>query len=322
MKRWVTVMLVVAICGASGCGGGETQSPPTGIDYTKSDLTPPSGRAERPADAKTDNDGPAWNRRILTAFSSDEGKTWQKTNTIFTDRAEVPSAVADATGRIFVYYQSYHPDHKNAILVAVSEDDGATWAHKTIAIDLPSTQKGADPSVVVLDDGRFRMYFSAVIPGESKVSTHSATSSDGINFTMDPGVRFTVADRGVVAPTVVRTGGQWYLFYIGDGGKNYRASSTDGLIFGSAEVLQLDGYFVGESAIAVEGGYRMFAFSGAPGKVTGVRSLFSVDGASWASEGDVLSLDGSNLESVTLRTATAVRLSDKRLMMFYTTVIP
>ena len=69
-----------------------------------------------------------------------------------------------------------------------------------------------DPSVVLLEDGQFRLYFtSGPREGGSQPSTYSALSNDGVHFTVEPGVRFQ-ADGMVLDPNVLRAGDQKDIF--------------------------------------------------------------------------------------------------------------
>jgi hypothetical protein len=46
---------------------------------------------------------------------------------------------------------------------------------------------------------------------DTSVNTYSAISDDGINYTMEPGIRFTLPDRPVVDPAVIKFRNLWHL---------------------------------------------------------------------------------------------------------------
>ncbi|OWY21882.1 hypothetical protein C7N43_16960 [Sphingobacteriales bacterium UPWRP_1] len=78
------------------------------------------------------------NRRLLLA-TSPNAMDWNKTNTVLSDQASVPDAVVLPTGRILVYYMAGcqitggAAQNINNIKVAVSDNNGLTWAYKNVA---------------------------------------------------------------------------------------------------------------------------------------------------------------------------------------------
>jgi len=145
------------------------------------------------------------------------------------------------------------------------------------------TPKGADASVVTLDDGTYRMYYARAVmgstpgtPGQPPTPSagpqaktmYSATSTDGVNWTDDPGVR--IEDAGIGVPDVVRAAdgtyfATWVTFPGGvDAGLKTKggtaagncsgengppeilsyATSTDGLTFTTESEPLLEGGFV------------------------------------------------------------------------------
>ena len=291
--------------------------------YEGNDFEPPTGAVPAPSDTDV-ADGP-WNRRLLVARSDDEGLTWTRTGAVLTDRADVPSAVRDEAGRIFIYYISYHPEYRDQIVAAVSLDEGLSWVHKEVDLGLATGQRGADPAAVLLDDGRIRVYFSSRIQG-GYTATHSSVSDDGLNFTLEDGVRWELDEEPVIAPTVLKTGDTWRLFRIGDGGSNMEATATDGLTFSDTRQLDFgDRFIVGESGLAVTGGYRLYLFQNMMSDRQSARiaSAFSVDGEDWTLERGGLSFDSAILqETDSLRNGTVVATGQGEYLMFYLSVIP
>jgi formylglycine-generating enzyme required for sulfatase activity len=80
--------------------------------------------------------------RMPLARSTDGGKTWKKSKTPFDQllSGERPSVIRLASGRLF-FVSDYNPKnekhiHKDGAYVALSDDDGATWAIKRLPSDI------------------------------------------------------------------------------------------------------------------------------------------------------------------------------------------
>jgi hypothetical protein len=239
--------------------------------------------------------------------------------------------VTDALGRIFVYYVTYHVDYRDATVVAVSQDNGSTWVHKEVTFTgLPSgARPPVDPASVLLPDGRIRLYYQAHSSATSFMATYSAVSSDGLNFTVEAGVRYERTDQSVIAPAIFDCGLVHSLFSIEHGtGENLFATSTDGGVnFTTQANVWFPGNYLVANGIAVQGGYRAYLFGG--GLTQGISapslaSAFSTDGLQWTLEaGDRLAFDPtSNLESDTVRDPAVTALLDGSYLMVYVTEIP
>ena len=127
-----------------------------------------------------------------------------------------------------------------------SSDGGKTWGEGRPIEIRGKRNRGAcvDPSLVLLPDGRIRLYFFASEvgppgPGEPGFrdlgsadgphEIHSAVSSDGIHFEVEEGARIAV--RRVTDPAVVRVSdGGWWMF-LSRGPETLLARSRDGLSF-------------------------------------------------------------------------------------------
>jgi hypothetical protein len=93
--------------------------------------------------------------RMPVARSSDGGKTWKKSKTIFDplQSGERPSVIRLASGRLF-FVADYNPTnqkhiHKDGAYVALSDDDGATWVTKklpenVLTVGYVTATQGAD----------------------------------------------------------------------------------------------------------------------------------------------------------------------------------
>lgn len=300
--------------------------PPEVLPELKSDFTPPSGKAPQPWPADY---GP-WNTRLMIATSHD-GLTWTRTNLILSDQGDVPDAIVDPRGWIFVYYVTWGPPEvHNKIVVAVSQDSGASWVYKKVSIS--GVPQGwappVDPDVVLLEDGRIRLYFTSDPDGMGPIKprTYSAISSDGFDFELESGVRFAVEGEMVLDPSVLKIGDIWHYFagapMVGMG-INYHATSVDGLSFTREFNVEIDKLMFA-NGIAVVEGYRFYCFDTEQHPIHSIWSVFSTDGKVWTVEpGKRLEVDAmSGLESTFVKDPAVVQLPDGSYMMFYVTGIP
>jgi hypothetical protein len=286
----------------------------------ENDFTTPSGKASGPGEY-----GP-WNTRLMIATSND-GLAWTRTNRILSDQADVPDAIMDARGWIFVYYVTWAEEVRNRIVAAVSPDNGVSWVYKRV--NIANVPEGwapqVDPDVVLLDNGDFRLYFTSDPDGAGSIKprTYSAISSDGLNFTLESGVRFAAEEREVLDPTLLKIGEVWHYFAGGMGeGVNYHATSVDGLNFTRAPDVQIDKLMFA-NGIEVSGGYRFYCFDVESPPSHRIWSIFSTDGETWEVEGKILDVDvATGFESVFVRDPAVLQIPDGTYVMFYTTRIP
>src|SRR6185436_13174085 len=82
--------------------------------------------------------------------------------------------------------------------------------------DLPEGMPFAfDPTLVPLPDGRVRLYFTGNVgppAGRGTPAIYSAISTDGLNYTFEPGMRFEVEGRIVIDCAAVLHQGVFHLF--------------------------------------------------------------------------------------------------------------
>jgi hypothetical protein len=175
--------------------------------------------------------GPAFHQ-VLIARSSD-GLTWQTDNRVIIDQASVPEGLRLPDGRLIIYAVDGAALGGSGLVYAESKDEGKTWVCGKINV------QGADPDVVLLSDGRIRLYFiefpfgpNPPAAGSAQANqpnrVKSAVSSDGKNFTIEEGVRL----EGIqyTDPDVIRVGDDWFM-YISTGAIAWAAQSSDGLAF-------------------------------------------------------------------------------------------
>jgi len=177
-----------------------------------------------------DPNGPSFHQVFIA--TSPDGLTWQTNNQMVIDQASVPEAVRLPDGRWLMYAVNGSTLGGPGFLYAESQDEGRTWTCGTINLG------GADPDVVLLPDGRIRMYYvelslslHSTQPGTQPTEPNlvkSAVSSDGKNFTIEEGVRL----EGVyyTDPDVILVGDEWFM-YVSTGEQAWAARSSDGLNF-------------------------------------------------------------------------------------------
>lgn len=108
---------------------------------------------------------------------------------------------------------------------ATSTDEGLTWAREG-KITISGLVQGlpyVDPDIIRVDDGRYQIFFSTnpdKQPGNMLINTRirSALSTDGENFTLDPGDRLSTDNTNMarVDADVVKLPDGKYRMYFGE----------------------------------------------------------------------------------------------------------
>lgn len=174
-------------------------------------------------------------------------------STTFQDSAGVASVIKLGSDTFICAFQWFPMPFQNAtnwdkIAVKFSYNGGITWTSPTTCVfsGIPmGYQRPWDPVLLRLPSGQIRMYFSEGVnnPPAGSVDTWSAVSTDGINYTVDAGVRYNNATYNVIDPSVVLFSNVYY--YNAWSGVNsdgaFRGNSTDGLTFTTTAGLPYDG---------------------------------------------------------------------------------
>ena len=291
------------------------------------ELVPKHGRGTAPRNAG--NSGP-WLTRAMLATSTN-GLDFQRLHFVLSDQAGVPNVVTGPDGKARVYYIDFGNGNVLACAVQQSGRSLTNWNYRRVRISgLPEKQAPApvDPCVVVVPresgGALYRLYFMQAVP---LPSFYSATSSNGLDFVKDDGMRFTARPEACFDPLVLKTKSEWLLW--GGGKQTFFAHSPDGLSFASDGEFRVEGVrFMPWSADALpgDGGYRLYGNFVGPGEWGGgVSSVFSRDGKSWRREPGIrLSLDGSRyaLEGRVSPDNGCARLPDGAWLMAYLAAIP
>jgi len=183
----------------------------------------------------------------LVEWRSDDGTDWTE-HRLFQACADVPSLADNGAGVVLVAYQNFqdreNQDRFDRVLLRRSTDQGESWELPTVPnfVDFPSgAARPFDPTIVWDPDGAegglWRLYFSMSTSGsrrlDESVCTHSAVSTDGLNFTYEQEPRFCASGGAVIDPAVALFEGTW--LYMAPRGSpqdgSHLASSEDGLTF-------------------------------------------------------------------------------------------
>jgi len=344
IKTTLSIFILTVFLSAAmivGCGGGSggsssgsaTSTPtptPTAtstVDYTSSDFMPPSGAAT--GDDTPEGIGP-WNCRIMIAQSNDS-LTFTRKNKILSDQADVPCAMVDSAGRIFVYYVAWSPSSvRNKSVAAVSIDDGKTWAYKKVSISGMSGEwaDAVDPTGMLLENGNIRLYFTSQSPNASKAGPYCAISSDGLNFTLESESSIVGDnDHELLDPCVVLFGSEWHLYngpFIEQKGGNSHFTSGNGTTFTQAAYIDPGDMLMSNAVKISSSTYRLYGFPYQSGVAAYIESATSDDGENWTKDsGRRLELDeSSGLESMFVKDPGICKNSKGLYLMFYVTKIP
>lgn len=305
--------IIVILLFVSGVSTAQTDLPDT--------FTPCTGYSENiPPNAV--NAGP-WANRLMLAFSED-GLTWEKTNTILSDQADVPDVIVTAEGEIRVYHIVWCPDEVNNRIAVASSIDAETWEFRPVTITREGNQPlgmPADPTIEIGEDGEYRLYFTAQIPPMQYAGSHVAVSDDGYHFTY-VGEVFSTDSHSTLDVNVLQIGDMWHYFAGGIPGENFHGVSEDGLNFTRVDDFVNDSIIM-SNGVAVEGGYRYYGFKQMPGDAY-IVSFFTTDGETWTLEDGVrLAMDeDGDFEAEGVKDPAVAQLPDGRWLMVYVTTQP
>ncbi|MEP7214929.1 MAG: hypothetical protein ABI782_01680 [Anaerolineaceae bacterium] len=177
----------------------------------------------------SDEKGPNRQTRFYRATSSD-GLAFSKTTGAGANGAvlepepddagfmSAPDIIALPGGALRLYYNTADGSFVES---AHSADGGVSWRREgaiTIA-GFELRRKAADPDVIALPGaGGYRLFFAAGAVGSPTPRILSATSSDGLHFTLDAGERLSPSDSSLhrVDPEVVETAPGVYRMYFAE----------------------------------------------------------------------------------------------------------
>ena len=159
------------------------------------------------------------NRRLFSAFSED-GFTWTKEEGVrFQDYGDgkpdelftsVPDIIRLDNGDLRMYYT-----RGITSAIALSKDEGLTWTKER---NLDLDRIAIDPDILRLDDGTYKLFFTSFDSefGVGPQYVMSASSTDGINFTVDSGKRLEPVSeyKLLLDPDIIRlSDGSYRMYY-------------------------------------------------------------------------------------------------------------
>jgi hypothetical protein len=244
------------------------------------------------------------------------------------ERAGVPTVARLKDGRLIAAHQHF-PDNGGTnfdkVAVHFSENEGQSWtAAQVIRLaGLPRDMRFPfDPTLVPLPDGRVRLYFTSLKgrrPEEHRPAIYSAISTNGIDYVVEPGMRFGVEGRPVIDCAVVLHKGVFHLYSPDNGsggpppggpggerresemrpelGTAYWATSTDGLQFTREANVHLEGRRRWLGNAQSDGKVITFFGTGEPG----IWTATSEDGRRWKPGENLLDIQGADPGAVVLR---------------------
>ncbi len=260
---------------------------------------------------------------------------WSKEQGIRVADGSVPFVYALDGGGYRLYYCG-----RGGIQSARSTDGLNFTAEPGVRIGaLPGPQNPesivCDPSLVKLDDGRYRLYYKGGQgsggPGQSIHRVFSAVSTDGLEFTRE-GLRLEslgTEDRGWASvPEVIRTFDQrWRMYYVSDSAEAHgiaSAISDDGLNFTREPGIRIPG-MVDPAIVALSNGqYWLFGMIGLgkpPGE-SGIYSATSADGVNFVLDPGPLVQPGGPYDTAGIYDPTVVPLPDGHYRMYYGAAAP
>ena len=159
-----------------------------------------------------------WDNDVLVYKVDTAGQSERLANF---ERAGVPTLARMFDGRLIAAHQHFpenNPDGFDKVAVRFSSDEGRTWTEPKVirVVGLPEGMRFPfDPTLVPLPDGRLRLYFTGNFGRTFDRSTpniRSAISTNGVDYTFEPGTRFEVSEKLVIDCAVVLHRDVFHLF--------------------------------------------------------------------------------------------------------------
>ncbi len=235
----------------------------------------------------------------------------------FQDSSGVPNVIRLPSGNLACVFQWFRQPvgspSWDRVAVKFSSDNGINWTSPVpLNVNgLPGNfTRPFDPTLAVTDNGRIRIYFSDGLNMilDTSINTYSAISDDGINYTFEPGIRFSLPDRPVLDPAVIKFRGLWHLLNpVSNSSASgaYHNISGDGLNFTRVADIPSDisHSWIGNYMIRDTNELRFY------GSGTGIWYAASPNGGEWS---------GFYSTIVTGGDPSVLKLSDTNYIMIYT----
>lgn len=235
-------------------------------------------------------------------------------------------------------WQFFNRD-KTSKSTASTEDNAETPSLSSNAEERQWIQQGvsiagsiADSDVIDIGNGQYRMYYSEEPEvADFKARVFSATTTDGINWTKEDGVRKT----GATFPDLVKLDNGTYRIYFQNNREIKSAVSSDGLNFtdepGTRISKSESGYNIdsvgSQTTIKMDDGSYLMVYSGTKenekfsaqvpnNKIAEFFYATSPDGLTWTKKGPALSSRNSTFEGF-VDGPDLVKWDDGKIRMFF-----
>jgi len=259
-----------------------------------------------------------WESPIYIAFSQD-GLTFTDEK-LFIDHAGVANVIMTDDGELiatFQYFSYTNEEMFDVIAYTVSEDYGQTWSVvKKLRFsgfnnnfgDLAGP-KPVDPTLVQLEDGTFRLYFTYEQEGDGFPQLYSAKAGSIDGTFANEGKQLTTQEI-ILDPAAIYFKGEWHHYTViqeqGASAEgfidNVHSTSDTGLNFTRQDDISLKMSMLG--CVIEDDGELVFYGSG-----EGIKSARSNDGYAWTME------SGNRIDGADPGVA---KLADATYVMIYT----
>lgn len=190
-----------------------------------------------------------------------------------------------------------------------------------------STPQGSDPAIVTLADGSMRMYYIATKGGPAPKAgpqfdkeVKSATSQDGLNWSVEEGTRLADAGYGVPDVVPLPTGG-WRMYWVAKGPNRESiiksAVSSDGLSFTEEKGYRLPANYVDPAVIRLANGRWLMAMATLSfNKPQRIHLAESSNGLKWRLQKKPFIINGKKGSALD---PTLLQLGKRRYRVYYST---
>jgi hypothetical protein len=239
-------------------------------------------------DPQMSQDGP-WYDALYVATSED-GLNFSNKK-LFLEHSGVANLILTSDNELiatFQYFSFENEEMFDKIAYATSDDYGKTWSEvrNVVIKDVGAGANPCDSTLVELQEGRFRLYFTYQQMGEEYPQLFSAIGDSIDSEFLSEGQQLET-DEIILDPAVIYFDGMWHhytakhgqSFESGPGSKpiGVHSISEDGLAFELEDEIDIGMSFLGD-VIEDDGGLRFYS---------GSKSAFSEDGYDWTlDEGD------------------------------------
>jgi hypothetical protein len=231
---------------------------------------------------------------VIEAWGPNEVILLETTNI---EHAGVPCFSYGPDGELVQMFQYFPNEDETLDFIArrVSYDDGQTWGSiEGIMWSGGPTEHSvqADPSIVLLSDGTWRLYFTCDIDaqGPEFPATYSAVSEDGLQFTWEDwkSPRMYLENLGLLDPSVIYFNEMYHFFapVPGEWGGSVHAVSKDGYSFTVLDDIEIKNHenakFLGNPAIVNDKLYFFGTVEPVKGAWGGIFIAESEDALNWS----------------------------------------